>query len=219
MGADTRDQVRNHNDPVSNAVGILSYGANWCTGTLITPQHIITNGHCVVKSNSKFPTTLKNPGVFTFTPGKLSAKDPGHGTYRAVRVQAFNGWLNSGNVDYDMAILKLDRPVLGVKPISIQRQDNLDNIANFILTLSGYSSKKPFGTQWLSNGTFIMIIGSNSFLHNLDTLPGTSGAVIRKYEGGRWIGVGIHRGSQNGMNRAVMFNQLVFKKIQDWIKN
>jgi glutamyl endopeptidase len=218
MGADTRDQVHNHNDRISLAVGLLNLGEGLCTGTLITPQHIITNGHCVV-TGKKHPTTLRQAESFTFTPGKLSAKDPGRGTYRAVRVQTFRSWLDSGNVDFDMAIIKLDRPVPNVKPIALERQDSVDNFANFMLSLNGYSSNRPYGTQWLSDGTFIQSVGANSFLHNLDTLPGTSGAVIRKYQGGKWIGIGIHRGSQRGINRAIMFNPFIFKAIIDWTKN
>lgn len=221
---DDRDLVRDHNDPVSLAVGLLSHGHGFCTATLITSRHVITNGHCVVSGENP-PYKMRPTKTLRFTPGKLSAGEAPLGVFAVARVQTFMQWVAQGNKDYDVAVITLSRPVFKIKPVRIQMQRSASTFRNSTLTINGYSSKKPYGTQWVGQGVFKKLTGSHSFLHSIDTLPGSSGALVRKEEGNQWIAVGIHRGSQNNpfeggfLNRAVLFDPVIFKEILRWIKN
>ena len=222
IDGDTRTQVLDHKDPVTNAVGLLAYGNGFCTATLITPRHVLTNGHCVASGKAP-PFKLNYAGGYKFYPGKLSAKDPGIGEYRSIRIDTFGQWVSTGNPDFDMAVIKLDRPVAGVTPVRIQRNNQVGGFADFLLSIHAYSSKTPYGTQWYGSGVSLGAANSNSFYHTIDTLPGTSGAMIKKRFGNMWVGVGIHRGSEatskETKNRGVYFNNMIFGKIQNWVKN
>lgn len=220
VGRDGRVQIKELTDPFHKSVGLLEReGAGFCTATLIDPTHILTNAHCIVVNNKKFPTTLEHPSKFTFVPGKLSKDHAPFGVFEIVRIDTFKVYADKGVTTHDIAVLKLNKPAklpyLG--RLKVGHNVNIDNKA---LKITGYSSAKPAGTMWEGEGVTLDADANNNLVtHDVDTLPGTSGALLRIKWGNRMIGVGVHRGPVGHVNNAVYFSPEVFDAINRWVKN
>lgn len=225
IGSDNRKQVMTlETDPFYRSVGLLtdSDKDSFCTATIISSRHILTNGHCVVLFKG-FPSPIVRHQALTFFPGKLNQKDAPFGSYAIVKIETFAVWTDSGNADFDVAVLELDRPVSipSVKLVSFANPHVLERKA---ISVGGYSGQKAFGTMWNGEGIIESVFDNGqSFAHTADTLPGTSGSLVRMKLNKEWIGVGIHRGNYLGgsteMNRGVLFNQKVIQAIKNWVKN
>lgn len=224
IGSDDRQQVTDlRSDPVYSSIGIIhkTGTTRFCTGTLITQRHVLTNGHCVITRMS-FPATLMHPREMTFTPGKLSATSAPFGVFKVVRVKTFALWTSFGRPDFDVAVLELDRPT-NLPAIKLLSFPEPSVLRGQMIYVTGYSGQKSFGTQWEGVGLFAELLrGGQSFTHSADTLPGTSGSLVRLKHRGEWVGIGVHRGSYFGgrseMNRGVLLNSSVITAIKRWIK-
>lgn len=224
IGKDTRKQVTNVNaDLFFQSVGYVHDDDknSSCTGTLITQKHVLTNGHCVVLWN-EFPTPLARVQAFTFIPARTDKTSAPSGFFKVVKIKTFSSWTQIGDHKSDIAVLELDRPT-GIRPAKIVSFKNLNLLRNQKITVTGYSSNKPNGTMWYGEGVLKDILSDKqSLTHDADTLPGTSGALIRMKYKDEWVGVGVHRGSFDykgeRINRGVIFNSNVFEAIKRWVQ-
>jgi glutamyl endopeptidase len=223
IGTDSRKQILSLKaDPFYSSVGLLrdSDKNSYCTATLITPKHIITSGHCVVLWKD-FPSPLVRVQSLTFTPGKLSEGEAPYGIYNIVRIKTFAAFTQTGNSDYDVAVLELDRSPK-IPFIRLVSYSSLKSLSHKPIVITGYSSGKAPGTLWEGAGIVETFVDSQSMVHDVDTLPGTSGSLVRMKVNGSWIGVGVHRGGylggQTEKNRAVIFSQTVMSAIKRWIE-
>lgn len=219
IGKDTRIQIKAHTDYTRTVGALTRNGSGFCTATLIDPSHIITNGHCVVKNNRKFPTKLERPEIFRFVPGMLDMKTAPMGVVKVRQIHAFRQYVQRGEQTHDIALLELEKP-LNVPHIRRMRVEDSTLIENRPLAVTGYSSKKAPGTMWEGRGTTRDADPNNNLVsHDVDTLPGTSGAIMRANINGKYIAIGVHRGSVGLMNNGVYFTPEVYDAIDRWIKN
>lgn len=144
--------------------------APWCTGFLVAPDMIVTAGHCIETASECSST------AFVFGWAMQSASDgpvnpaPGDKVYFCASIvdQAL-----AGNNDH--CLVKLDRPVEGISPLSIRRSGSISN--NTPLVVIGQPSGLP---QKVAGGAVVKDAknGIPYFQANLDTYGGNSGSPV-----------------------------------------
>lgn len=219
IGIDTRTRILSHEQEIHKNVGLVEYEGMFCTGTLITRRHVLTNGHCVTGID-KFPSTIVNPALVKFTPGKLSEDSAPFGIFTGKKIHTFKQWVEKGLTNFDVALIELSAnvPLNGVKIFLQKKPEKLEGLD---IMLTGYSSKRDMGTMWEGFGKYAASMEDGRLLHSADTLPGTSGSLVRAKINNKWVPVGIHRGWIHGIsetNVGVIFNKTVFDAINRWIK-
>ncbi len=73
-----------------------------CSSALIGPDAVVTAGHCV---HSKGSWALN----VTFSPGADGPARP-YGTIPWASVTTYPGWTRNGDIRFDMAVIRLERP-------------------------------------------------------------------------------------------------------------
>ena len=131
------------NLPAHAAVVYLDLGMGACTGTLITPEVVLTAAHCLVNDYGR--------------PLSPSSVRVGFGTYisslqyRSVReLRVHSGYTSSGYSN-DIALLRLSQPVTDVTPIPVL-PENLaivqEDIDGTVFTYSGYGVLDATNPWW-----------------------------------------------------------------------
>jgi secreted trypsin-like serine protease len=105
----------------------------FCGGTLIDKDSVLTAAHCLVNPN---------PDKLEVVVGR-TALNQNWGQLRSVSHRFIHPRYNGNGYGYDVAILKLSRPLKGIKPIKLAtaKQNNLEKPGH-ILTTAGWGVVK-----------------------------------------------------------------------------
>jgi glutamyl endopeptidase len=173
-GSDGRIQVGDTTGYPNGAVVLMKkHGHSFCTGFLVSPNVLVTAGHC-----------LRGPGLkgawghnLTFLAGSDGGNDP-FGTCKAEHKYVLRGWYRFGYSQYDMGMVVLDCRV-GVKAGYFGffwHQGNLDGRDAILV---GYPGEKH-STMWLSKG-HIQVTEPLKLMYNMDTTQGESGSPVFQF--------------------------------------
>ena len=184
---DDRIPMTSHSYPWS-AIGRLQSlvdetRISFCTGSLIAPDVVLTNAHCVVD-----PETHQIKTDITFKPNLVNGRvDDEADIATVVDIIYGTDFSDSDTVPHpnDWAFVKLDRP-LGDKYgtlawIPLAMSDLLNTYGGELI-LAGYSGdfpeKSPGRTAGVHDGCSILGEAQGSLLHDCDTFGGSSGGPI-----------------------------------------
>lgn len=212
IGVDNRYEVTDPSVKPHSMVGSLTYTytgrTGKCTASLVSPDLILTNAHCVISKGTSKSYQHSN---FKFRPQfRTGVASPEVDAY--LLEWGTNDPNNQPSVDW--ALLKLAMPLgnyYGYFHVSGLRGDRTNSLIGKTLSTSGYPGDKQSGNQmWAHNGCKFTGVradrNSNNYgylKHNCDTKVGASGSPLYANEGGKYVIYGLHnRGASTNVSEA-----------------
>jgi V8-like Glu-specific endopeptidase len=174
--------------------------APFCSGFLVSLDTVVTAGHCV-SSSFDCKTTKYVFGYNMRTAGVHPAQVPASQVYSCVNL--LRSKVDGEGEDY--AVLKLDRPVEGVKPLRLRRAGRA-NVGDNV-TVIGHPSGLP--TKF-ADGGIVRKLQNGYMIASTDTYGGNSGSAVFNSNNGRVEGI-LVRGETDYVKKG---NCLVSKKCQ-----
>jgi V8-like Glu-specific endopeptidase len=148
-----------------------------CTGTLITPDTVLTAGHCLWSLKLRRP-----PNAIHVLPGRVDRDTVPFGSIAAARFWAPRGFIDGPNRNlWDFGVIHLMRPFRHVRKCLPLRAPNdaemRDIAARYRLTIAGYPSDRPLGTMW-SHSERLKRVTPRRVFYSVSTCPGHSGSAV-----------------------------------------
>lgn len=200
IGTDDRTQVTETRASPYRRTGQITFTSNAksyiCTGWLISPNAVVTAGHCLADDSSDI----------TFSPGRNGENNP-FGTYQATEV-----WYdkNFGTEGRDWGLIKLDRPVGDVVGwYAIEPVDG-KNLVGRDAHIIGYPGDKPYGTMWQDTNA-ISRQEPRNLHYSTDTAGGQSGSAVTSTNDD--IAHGIHVTGDGTFNGATALTAELFNTL------
>jgi glutamyl endopeptidase len=177
-----------------------------CSGSLVNHTVVLTAAHCVHSRSG-------GPAVYSIIviPGGNHPLKP-FGTGYATDYSLPQGWVNSGAMMYDFALVYISlsdfgtaaAPYLTVAAAPDSHFYDLD----VVLTTAGYPGDKAFGTMWFTAG-FEVFVDEWAIYTWMDAYPGQSGSAIWTFNAKKneLYAVGVFAREGPLANYAVRFTQ------------
>ena len=145
-----------------------------CSGFLIGEDTLVTAGHCLVLT-APTPELACQRYAWVFNYALTSADRNPTQELSSDEVYHCKSVIKAVLTDdLDLAIVKLDRKVVGRKPLQIRKQGKVSNHASLVVIghPSGLPTKVAAGSKILDNSS------KATFVTNLDTFQGNSGSAV-----------------------------------------
>jgi V8-like Glu-specific endopeptidase len=175
IGPDDRQRVENPRFFPGSANARLSQN---CTATMIGPSTALCAAHCFYQNGWITSESI------TFGADTVEPTAP-FGSFLADSLTLPGAW-NATEWDWDFAVLEFSpsRPDIGRQTGWFGTAQNF----NGWKTMIGYPTDKPIPSPWIKGGTFTAAPGSR-YEHNLDAVPGDSGAGVYHNDDNRCNGI------------------------------
>ncbi len=182
-----------------------------CSGALIGPRTVLTNGHCVyMHDNGGWVRRIR------VIPGKNGGSNP----YEYADSSFFHsvkGWTNHRSSNYDYAVIVLPSNKKLGNRVGWMGLANLSwaHLMGLRVNNSGYPGDKPYGTQWW-NANNVLAVTSRRVYYRLDTFGGQSGSPVWRYRNGQRHIVAVHNTGGAVFNGSVRIVRPVFNNLVRW---
>jgi glutamyl endopeptidase len=219
IGKDNRAQVKNTKSYPYSAIAFIELPKNYvCTGWFISPDTVVTAGHCVYDVSKKNGLKGWVPWAKIY-PGRNGSSSP-YGYADATYLYTVKGWTNSNDPKYDYGAIKINRPLgnqtgwFGYRWQSASLNGIGENIA-------GYPASKP-QTMW-QHSDKIRKNKDRQLGYQNDTEGGQSGSPVYEPNNSKCkgpCGIAIHAygtGLYNdNHNYGTRITKDVFDNLSNW---
>jgi len=175
--------------------------------TLIAGKYAITAGHCVYsKSNGGWAKQIQ------VIPALSGTYKP-YGAAWATYMRTYTGWTVSGNNQYDMAVITLDRSIGATTGwFGYGYWSNLNGVTG---NLSAYDADVNSTYQKYRFG--LLTQGALTIYYTMDTMPGSSGGGVYRIIGTNRYVDGDNNWQYSITNMGVKITSSRFTDIHNWI--
>lgn len=199
-GSDDRIKVNGAHPPWQAIGRVHKAGQSYCTGVLITPNHVLTAAHCIWNTKTQQPIP---PKYLHFVAGyhlekylaERAIKHVVHGNYQSRQ----GSQLKVKNLVQDWAILVLEQPINTIAPIPLStlRLQKLRSLTKENIIQAGFSRDRPYILTVHEQCRLIGQFQNKALLkHNCDAIKGDSGSpLLLKIKGTLHV-IAIHSATQ-----------------------
>lgn len=216
FGNDDRVQIKNTKVYPFSAIGYLESKSaktgnySSCSATLIGPRTLLTAAHCLYSHEDQDWLT-----DFLFVPALngSTADDAPFGAFSYDTAYILQGYIGNYQgyygsvVPWDLGVVTLKQDV--GNSLGWLGYANFDNLGDFTANIVGYPGDKPMGTMWRATCEVLAEnIGSENFMYDCDTYPGSSGSSVYAYDNNSKsrIITGVNVAESPAANTAVRLN-------------